>query len=156
VVDAHLLDKHIFRVENEPNKKEINYISDKSPHKIRHHQLLELLLDKFLGITCHRFVEIACLEEKERHKVITPVHDWHPPTLLTKTTRIGDMEKYHANDTDSTKKVEGMVTFFHFLPNKYSLKIGLTRRMLLTRQQPAMTMRARVTANTTSSRKLGW
>lgn len=38
------------------------------------------------------------------------------------------MERYHADNADAAQEVEGVISLFHFLPNKYSFNNGLTRK----------------------------
>lgn len=96
------LHHRISRVKNKPSKCKIYDTSDKSPYKIRNHQLFEFLLRKLPRITVYRFVEVSCLKEEERHEKERPMHHDGPPLILRHIAKTSNMVENHSDNADAT------------------------------------------------------
>ena len=101
MLPANFLHHRILLVEDEPRKEEVNGVADSAPHEVGNHQALELVLAVFPRLSAHRLVEIACLEEEERHEEIRPPHNRGPPFLRLKTARTRDVQHNHPYDANA-------------------------------------------------------
>jgi hypothetical protein len=108
------LDRLVIPVEQEGQECKVNrhsyqagrYIGNKdSPCPIHDVILCPLASDAF--------VEVAGLEEEERHEVETPLHNMLPPIDFSQSAEVHDVEAYHTNDAKPTQEVEHMISLFH-------------------------------------------
>jgi len=120
MLPTDFLHHRILLVENKPGKEEINGIANGTPHKVRNHQSLELVLAVFPRLSAHRLVEIARLEEEKRHEEIRPPHDFLPPPFRLESTRTSDVQHHHPDNADATQKIECMISF----PHQFKLKVN--------------------------------
>ena len=126
VAPFHLLGKGIVGVEDEADKEEIDEIADGAPHHVGGQQPFRLVFQVFLRVARHRLVEVTCLEEKEGHEEIRPVHDGCPPVCIAKATGVGDVQQHHTDDADAAQEVESMITSPHLSFIIYHLSFLLT------------------------------
>lgn len=84
-----------------------------SPYYIRDEQSFCFVGNKSLGVSCHRLVEVACLEEEKAHEEERPCHYFTPPVVILVTTESDDVEHDHTDDADATQEVKGVIAFSH-------------------------------------------
>ena len=100
-------------VGEEEQETEIDETADDAPHDVRHQQALHPVFDVWDRLTNQPFIEIACLEEEERHEEERPSHDLCEPILVALTTRTHYVQENHAEDTKSAEEVKSMVPLLH-------------------------------------------
>ena len=57
---------------------------------------------------------------EETHEEETPSHHFSPPLLILLTTESHDVQRYHTDDANAAKNVEGMISLFHKRSGKTS------------------------------------
>lgn len=125
VAPCHLFGKGVVGVENKADEEEIDEIADGAPHHVGSQQPFRLVFQVFLRVARHRLVEVTCLEEKERHEEIRPVHDGCPPVCIAKATGVGDVQQHHPYDADAAQEVESMIALFHLKLGVGGWKLGV-------------------------------
>ena len=115
------LDELLVTVNKREIETEIDDGTNDAAHQIRHQKSLAPVL-QIVEVCSFRspLIEVAGLEEEETHEEEAPTHHLEPPILLVLTAESHDMQRYHSDDANAAKDVEGVVSLFHKASGKTS------------------------------------
>ncbi len=119
-VPRQRLDGVVIAFEQEGQKCKIDNVAQQTAGDVGDEQPLRLVRHIHFRVARQRLVEVARLEEEEGHEEIRPRHHLAPRRLLRLAAELHDVERHHADDTDSAQNVEGMIALLHI----FSTKIG--------------------------------
>ena len=99
-------------VDEERKEREVDNASYESRRQVGNQEPLGLVGAILAARAQDALVEVACLEEEERHEIIGPLHHLPPPLVVGMAAKGHHVEAHHAYDTDAAEEIKGVVARF--------------------------------------------